>query len=74
MEAGGFGSGGDSSGMCAEVWRRSTFSGAGGGGINNCVEVALTSSPVVAVRDSKHPASVIHVPSSSWDFLLRDLS
>jgi len=53
-------------------WRRSSFSG--GHEDDNCVEVSMTSSPVVAVRDSKHPASVIHVPSSSWDFLLRDLS
>jgi hypothetical protein len=53
-------------------WRKSTFSGDGGN--DNCVEVSATDAPVVAVRDSKQPSSVIRVPSPAWDFFLRDLS
>jgi hypothetical protein len=53
-------------------WRKSTFSGDGGN--DNCVEVSVTDAPVVAVRDSKHPASVICVPSPAWESFLRDLS
>jgi hypothetical protein len=57
---------------CVEVWRRSSFSG--GGGNDNCVEVSMTGIPSVAVRDSKHSALVIRVPSPAWDFFLRELS
>ena len=34
------------------TWRRSSYSGSGGG---NCVEVAQFPAPAVAVRDSKDP-------------------
>jgi hypothetical protein len=34
------------------TWRKSTYSGGNGG---NCVEVASTSKPLIAVRDSKDP-------------------
>lgn len=52
-------------------WRRSSFSG--GGGNDNCVEVALTSA-VAAVRDSKNPSPVLRVPASAWEALLRELT
>ncbi|WP_209646698.1 DUF397 domain-containing protein [Kibdelosporangium banguiense] len=53
------------------VWRRSSFSGAGGN--DDCVEVSLTSSPVVAVRDSKNPGPTLRVPPPAWDNFLRGL-
>ncbi|MDA3643720.1 DUF397 domain-containing protein [Saccharopolyspora indica] len=37
------------------VWRKSSFSGGGGVGGGNCVEVAHLANGRVAVRDSKNP-------------------
>ena len=34
------------------TWRKSSYSGGNGG---NCVEVASTGKPLVAIRDSKDP-------------------
>jgi hypothetical protein len=34
------------------TWRKSSYSGGNGG---NCVEVASTGQPLIAVRDSKDP-------------------
>ncbi|WP_007024563.1 DUF397 domain-containing protein [Saccharomonospora iraqiensis] len=36
-------------------WRKSSFSGGGGNGGADCVEVAPTPDGRIAVRDSKHP-------------------
>lgn len=36
-------------------WRKSSFSGGGGNGGGNCVEVAALPDGRVALRDSKHP-------------------
>ncbi len=45
-------------------WQRSARSGAA----SNCVEVDV--GDVVAVRDSKHPESVLHLAPEVWaDFL-----
>ena len=63
-------SGGHEDDNCVEVWRRSTHDG----GNDDRIEASPTPSPIVAVRDSKHPASVVHLPLSAWDFLLRELS
>ncbi|GHD29487.1 DUF397 domain-containing protein [Streptomyces galbus] len=37
-------------------WRKSSYSGDQGG---ECLEVALTPSPAIAVRDSKNPAGPV---------------
>lgn len=51
-------------------WRKSSFSGGEGGGNDNCVEVALTTSET-AVRDSKNTAGPILVlPATAWKALL----
>ncbi|MGH3877224.1 MAG: DUF397 domain-containing protein [Actinophytocola sp.] len=48
-------------------WRKSTFSG--GGGDENCVEVALVDS-VTAVRDSKNATGpVLVLPRVNWHVL-----
>jgi hypothetical protein len=44
------------------AWRKSSYSGGGGG---NCVEVAHTASDV-AVRDSKHVGPMISVSPGAW--------
>ena len=50
-------------------WRRSSFSG-GGGGDQNCVEVAFPSS-ATALRDSKNTAGpILVVPAAAWNALL----
>lgn len=36
-------------------WRKSSFSGSGGTGGGNCVEVASLTDDTIAVRDSKNP-------------------
>ncbi|MGH3873187.1 MAG: DUF397 domain-containing protein [Pseudonocardiaceae bacterium] len=36
-------------------WRKSSFSGDGGVGGGNCVEVAPLADGTIALRDSKHP-------------------
>lgn len=38
-------------------WRRSSFSGGGGQGGGNCVEVAALADGTIAVRDSKNPGA-----------------
>jgi hypothetical protein len=48
------------------TWRRSSFSGGGGGG---CVEVAWPE-PLVAVRDSKHlTGPTLAFPRETWSAL-----
>jgi hypothetical protein len=50
------------------TWRKSSFSGGGGGG---CVEVAWPN-PRVAVRDSKHPTGpTLTFPPDRWTTFLR---
>jgi hypothetical protein len=51
----------------APTWRKSSFSGGGGGG---CVEVAWPH-PDVAVRDSKYPTGpMLTFPHVTWKALL----
>lgn len=55
----------------AEVWVRSSYSGAGTG--NNCIEVQCTGSPIL-IRDSKLPDSpVFTLPPSSFAQLTTSL-
>jgi hypothetical protein len=43
-------------GVAADAtWRKSSFSGGGGTGGGDCVEMALLPDGVVALRNSKHP-------------------
>ncbi|GDY33771.1 DUF397 domain-containing protein [Gandjariella thermophila] len=51
----------------ARTWRRSSRSSVAN---DNCVEVAHAS-PVVAVRDAKHPGPVLTFPAASWHAFLR---
>ncbi|MFC8718568.1 DUF397 domain-containing protein [Kitasatospora sp. NPDC057198] len=45
-------------------WRKSSYSGGSGG---NCVEVAVPSATVIAVRDSKDPSGPqLRFSSSAW--------
>jgi hypothetical protein len=45
---------------CAE-WRKSSYSGGGGQGGGNCVEIAPLSSRSIAVRNSRYPdGQVLH--------------
>lgn len=39
------------------TWRKSSFSGSGGSGGGNCVEVATLADGTIAVRNSNHPDS-----------------
>jgi hypothetical protein len=59
---------GGGNGACVEVaWRKSSFSDIGNGG---CVEVAWPQ-PLVAVRDSKHPAGpTLSFPRPAWSTFL----
>lgn len=44
-------------------WRKSSFSGTGGTGGGDCVEVASMADDAIALRDSKNPgAGVLLVP------------
>ena len=43
--------------LARACWRKSSFSGSGGVGGGNCVEVALLADGRIAVRNSKHPQS-----------------
>ncbi|MFC0109245.1 DUF397 domain-containing protein [Kibdelosporangium aridum] len=36
-------------------WRKSSFSGSGGAGAGNCVEVASLADGTIALRNSNHP-------------------
>ncbi|MGH3696168.1 MAG: DUF397 domain-containing protein [Pseudonocardiaceae bacterium] len=40
-------------------WRKSSFSGSGGAGAGNCVEVAPLADGTIALRDSKHPEAAV---------------
>ncbi|RCW39545.1 uncharacterized protein DUF397 [Halopolyspora algeriensis] len=54
-------------------WRKSSFSGGGGTGGGNCVEVAFGDG-VVAARDSKFPDSgMLTVPAERWSAFLDGL-
>jgi len=52
------------------TWRKSSYSGGNGG---NCVEVASTGKPLVAVRDSKDPngPKLAFSPSAWRSFMKR---
>jgi hypothetical protein len=53
-------------------WRKSTRSGGASG--DNCVEFAFTG-PVVAVRDSKNPATdPLTFPTHDWSTFLDELA
>ena len=41
--------------MASATWRKSSFSGTGGSGGGDCVEVAALADGTVGVRDSKNP-------------------
>lgn len=41
--------------LAGAQWRKSTFSGSGGVGGGNCVEIAPLADGTVALRNSKHP-------------------
>jgi hypothetical protein len=57
--------------MAQAEWRKSSFSGDGGKGGGNCVEVAALPEQVVAVRDSKNPqAGVVFFSRPGFDGLL----
>ncbi|MGH3905494.1 MAG: DUF397 domain-containing protein [Pseudonocardiaceae bacterium] len=45
----------DNDTLARAEWRKSSFSGSGGTGGGNCVEVASLTDGRVAVRHSKHP-------------------
>lgn len=50
------------------TWRKSSFSG--GGGNDDCVEVAVQPE-LVGVRDSKHPAGPhLTFPTAAWSAFL----
>jgi Domain of unknown function (DUF397) len=52
-------------------WRKSSYSGNGGG---NCVEVASNMSGIVAVRDSKNPdGPVLTVETAGWREFVADV-
>ncbi|MCO4695919.1 hypothetical protein LRR80_01974 [Streptomyces sp. RO-S4] len=52
-------------------WRKSSYSGSTGG---DCVEVAVTETAVVPVRDSKNPAGpVVTVGAPAWQAFLDSL-
>ncbi|MEQ8144054.1 DUF397 domain-containing protein [Streptomyces sp. OP7] len=52
-------------------WRRSSYSGSNGG---ECVEVALTGTAVIPVRDSKNPTGpVVTVGAPAWRAFLGSL-
>jgi hypothetical protein len=58
--------------LSALAWRKSSFSGVNGDN-DNCVEVAFTG-PVVALRDSKSPATgALAVPAPSFSSFIRGL-
>jgi hypothetical protein len=51
-------------GISDVIWRKSSYSGSGGG---NCVEVAQIPDPAVAVRDSKDPdGPVLNFGPNEW--------
>lgn len=57
------------------VWRKSTFSGGGGTGGGDCVEVALLPGSRFALRDSKNiDQGMLEVPSASLMALLRTVT
>jgi hypothetical protein len=41
--------------LAQAAWRKSSFSGSGGSGGGDCVEVAPLADGAIAVRDSKNP-------------------
>jgi hypothetical protein len=51
--------------LASVTWRKSSFSGGGGNGGADCVEVASLPDGRVAVRNSKHPdaGTVLFTPS-----------
>jgi hypothetical protein len=52
-------------------WRKSSYSGNGGG---NCVEVARNLPSVVAVRDSKDPSGpVLSLAAGVWQGFIADV-
>ncbi len=52
-------------------WRKSSYSGNGGG---NCVEVATSLPRIVAVRDSKDPhGPVLTVAPGNWRGFIADV-
>ncbi|WP_030749533.1 DUF397 domain-containing protein [Streptomyces sp. NRRL F-5135] len=51
-------------------WVKSSFSGDGG---NNCLEVALSGTGRVALRDSTRPDRTVTTPSTAFRALVRGL-
>ncbi|QYX79219.1 DUF397 domain-containing protein [Streptomyces akebiae] len=53
------------------IWHKSSYSEGGGG---NCLEVTLSSSPHIPVRDSKNPLGPKLVfRAESWSLFIEDL-
>lgn len=46
-----------------ERWRKSSYSGGGGVGGGNCVEVASMADGQIAIRDSKAPKAGVLLPT-----------
>jgi hypothetical protein len=54
------------------AWRKSSFSGGGGNGGANCVELAVLADGRFVVRDSKNPAGDVMILSGSAFVALLD--
>ncbi|ONI77187.1 hypothetical protein ALI144C_34480 [Actinosynnema sp. ALI-1.44] len=53
--------------LASVEWRTSSFSGGGGSGGGNCVEVARLANGSFAVRDSKNPGGgALILPHAAW--------
>jgi hypothetical protein len=60
--------------LCPGRWRKSSYSGGGGVGGGNCVEVAWTTDGRFAIRDSKAPkAGVLLFTRPQTDSLMQGL-
>ena len=57
--------------LASASWRKSSFSGGGGNGSGDCVEVAPLPDGTIAVRNSKNPkaGTVFFTPSELGAFL-----
>lgn len=55
------------------AWRKSSFSGGGGSGGGNCVEVASLGDGRIAVRDSKNPGvGTVSFAWTGWAALIKE--
>ncbi|MGW3470142.1 DUF397 domain-containing protein [Saccharopolyspora sp. NPDC000995] len=64
----------EQSALRPESWRKSSYSGGGGVGGGNCVEVAWTTDGRLAIRDSKAPkVGVLLFTRTQADSLMQGL-